>query len=380
MSQQTPPSPAQSAVEPFVGRNVIWTSFGLNEDWVGAHLLPIGERYRAQLSRGEEPESLQALERGEGDWDILFLGWDSPLTPDAGTPESIVRRIGLCRPLDCVVAVDPTATPNRLVGLLRAGAVDVLGMNSTLDQIERVFERVIEIIQARITRMEQDHLRLIGQLAISVNHEINNPLTGLMGTAELLLMDEKGLNEKVRRDLKTILTQCRRIQEVTARLKNLKQLRTVPYGLHDQMLDLVGEIQPALAPTHAPPSEQFLPAPRILVVDDNPLIIDLVARLFEQRFAIDAAGNASDALAKAGMAHYDLILVDLILPEMNGLELFRALRRLHSRQKVLLTTAYEGDARVEQAIVEGALGCIYKPFKLEDLELALTDALKPKTC
>jgi DNA-binding NarL/FixJ family response regulator len=72
----------------------------------------------------------------------------------------------------------------------------------------------------------------------------------------------------------------------------------------------------------------------------------------------------------------DLVLIDLILPEMNGLELYRAIRRLRPEQKALLTTAYHGDARVEQALLEGALGCVYKPFQVEELEKALEDALK----
>jgi CheY-like chemotaxis protein len=224
--------------------------------------------------------------------------------------------------------------------------------------------------------MEQEKLRVINQLAISVNHEINNPLTGLMGTAELMMMDGKPADDKTRRDLQTIIKQCRRIQEVTARLKNINHLKTVPYGSHDEMLDLIGEI-PTQPMEHVTPShEQFLPTPSILVVDDNPLIIDLIARLFEQRFRIDSVSCASDALSKLDRASYDLILIDLILPEMNGLELFRAIRRIKPRQKVLLTTAYQGDARAEQAVAEGALGCVYKPFQLEELESTFNEVLQ----
>lgn len=357
---------------------LVWACYGLSEVWVNNRLAPVC-RQCPQLERGAAPESLAGLERGEGGWEILFLsdgrggrgGAESPLA-------SMIANVHRARPLDCLVAVVPGGSSEEQGALLRAGACEVLTLDADQAQVQRLLARLLELRKGRRAYWEREMLRLVAQLAISVNHEINNPLTGLMGTTELLLLEGRELTDKMKRDLNTIIKQCHRIQEVTARLKNLKRLRVVPYGSHDTMIDLIGDLQPAPAPQPAPPPEQFLPAPRVLVVDDNPLIIDLIARLFEQRFAIDAAGCASEALAKMEGSCYDLILIDLILPEMNGLELFRAIRRLNPQQKAMLTTAYEGDARVEQAIIEGALGCIFKPFQLEDLEAALLDAIRAK--
>ena len=379
MNEHLSPYHLPSANESAMERAMNWISCGIAEPWIERRLLPVCQSYSNHLNRGEEPGSLRALESGDSDWEILFLGHQSNQMVGGGSFESLVGRISRARALDCIVAVVPTASAELCLSLMRAGATDVLTLDADDAQIERVLRRVVDVAQVRRTQSEQDKLRLIGQLAVSVNHEINNPLTGLMGTAELLLLEDRKLSEKIRRDLQTIIKQCHRIQEVTARLKTLNHLRTVPYGAHDRMIDLIGEMHPEPAsPSDSPQSDQFLPAPTILVVDDNPLIIDLIARLFEHRFTIDAAGCASEALIKIEANSYDLIVIDLILPEMNGLELFRAIRRQKPRQKAMLTTAYEGDVRVEQAIAEGALGCIYKPFQLEDLESALTDAIKPR--
>jgi DNA-binding NarL/FixJ family response regulator len=365
--------------DPPVERVLVWACYGLSQGWVDHRLAPLCERHHRHLTPGEFPESLQALEQGEGDWDILFLGQPSFEKSATNSLEFMARRLSRVRPLECLVAVGPAASLENQMALLRAGATDYISMDAESEQIERALTRVIAIGQARRAQSDQDKLQVVSQLAVSVNHEINNPLTGLMGTAELMLLEETGLTEKTRQDLRTILQQCHRIQEVTARLKTLNHLRTIPYGAHDRMLDLIGEIQPVpAAPAASEPRDLFMSTPRLLVVDDNPLIIDLVVRLFEERFMIDAASCASEALDKMGRADYDLVLIDLILPEMNGLELFRAIRRRRPRQKVLLTTAFEGDARVEQAIAEGAAGCIYKPFQLEDLESILADVLKPK--
>lgn len=353
-----------------------WTCFGINEVWIYRHLKPFEDRYTHQLALVDAPLAFNDLTNPDFAWDILVLGFVMPENIPCMTLEAMVRKVCRDRPLSCVIALMPGPSLVRELDLMRAGASAVIHPDADDDTIERALDGAIGTLQARRKQLEQEKLRVVNQLAISVNHEINNPLTGLMGTAELMMLDGKMTDEKALRDLKTIVKQCRRIQEVTTRLKNINHLKTVPYGSHDEMLDLIGEIptQPMghLEPAH----EQFLPTPSILVVDDNPLIIDLISRLFEQRFAIDSVSCASDALSKLESETYDLILIDLILPEMNGLELFRAIRRNKPSQKVLLTTAYQGDARAEQAVAEGALGCVYKPFQLEELESVFSEVLK----
>ncbi len=350
-----------------------WSALGVSRPLVERRFIPACERAGVPCQYVELPDRLDEPGRIEVEWDLLFVGYE---IPGPGTLEAALRRLARTWPLQVLLAVAPAEGPEREVELLRAGALEVITPDSAPERIEQAMERAVAAIQSRRNQIEVIKRRLVNQLAISVNHEINNPLTGLMGTAELLLMESRGLDEHSRRDLQTILTQGRRIQEVTVRLKTIQALRTIPYGSHDVMLDLVGEMPPAQPSRAETPPEQFLPVPSVLVVDDNPLIIDLIERLFEGRFRIAAAACASDALTRLEERPYDLVLIDLILPEMNGLELYRAIRNMRPDQKAILTTAYQGDARVEQAIAEGALGCVYKPFQLEELERALGEALR----
>lgn len=353
---------------------VHWTSYGIASGIVDKRIGPVCARCGPHLVRVEAPAN-PADDRENG-WDLLFVGFESR---GQGTLEALVRNICQTHALECVIAVAPSSSPTRKLELMQAGAAAVVVIDADPEKIEQAIQSSVAMLHARRAQVDREKMRLINQLAVSVNHEINNPLTGLMGTAELMLMDSSRLDEKSQRDLKTIVTQGRRIQEVTNRLKTLNQLRTVPYGSHDTMLDLIGEIPLASPIQPETPDEQFLPTPNILVVDDNPLMIDLIERLFENRFKIDAAGCGSDALARVRERGYDLVLIDLILPEMNGLEVYREIRKIRPRQKAMLATAYRGDARVEQAIAEGAIGCIYKPFQLEELEKVLTETIKMKS-
>jgi CheY-like chemotaxis protein len=372
---------ADDAFQADEGKTLRWTTLGIDPAWTDQCLRPTCERFSPRLQCAVFFQRLGELEAARAEWDLLFIGEQSAELAGSGL-EAAIQWIALAQPLGCVIAVPPSASLGRQLSLMRAGSLEVLSLASNDSQVEQALARAVEAIDARRRMVDQDKLRLLNQLSISVNHEINNPLTGLMGTAELLLLENKNADEKTRRDLRLIVEQCRRIQMVTNRLKTINHLRTIPYGAHDQMLDLLGEMpepQAGLVPAEAADLEQgdqFLPVPRLLVVDDNPLIIDLIARLFEQTFHVDGATTVEAALEKIEREPYDLALIDLILPGMNGLELFRAIRKIKPDQKALLTTAYQGDPRVEQALVEGALGCVYKPFQIEDLEQILGDVLR----
>lgn len=374
MSTTRIPETPRPDVDLMGGRMVTWAHFGVPDPWIDRCFRPICRQIDEMLVQGESAANIHDLIDGDVEWDVLLLG-DHGANGD--TLEARVRRVARKHALNCIIAVTHDDIATQQLALMRAGAVDVIGQQSSAERIEQALALAVSIIQSRRAYAEKEKLSLLAKLVVTVNHEINNPLTGLMGAAELLRMENADLSEKSLRDIDTIIQQCRRIQEITSRLKGLKELRTVPYGSHEEMLDLLTGFQQPLIGTEPQQAEQqFLPSLSILVVDDNPLISDLITRLFEQRFRIDSAGCASDALRMLGDTPYDMALLDLILPEMNGLELFREMRKLRPRQKVLLMTAYQGDLRVEQAIEEGALGCIFKPFKLEDLEKALTNALR----
>ena len=77
----------------------------------------------------------------------------------------------------------------------------------------------------------------IGETSIALRHEINNPLTGLLATAELMLMEAKE-NGQPTAELKTIIDQGRRIAELVKRMSELTEPSSVPYSDQAKMLDL----------------------------------------------------------------------------------------------------------------------------------------------
>lgn len=84
---------------------------------------------------------------------------------------------------------------------------------------------------------EAEQLALVGRLAVTLQHEINNPLQSLMGSAEMLLR-RAGLPEVHCARLRTILEEARRIAERIESLRTLTEVKTVPYSAGIEMIDL----------------------------------------------------------------------------------------------------------------------------------------------
>ena len=114
------------------------------------------------------------------------------------------------------------------------------------------------------------------------------------------------------------------------------------------------------------PAAEILPR-RVLVVDDEPLIRWAITETlkglgFDVRQASDAASALRQLLA--GPPGFDVILLDLRLPDMRDLSLMGTVRQLHPDARVILMTAFGSDEIVERAIALGAHTVLYKPFAL----------------
>jgi len=119
---------------------------------------------------------------------------------------------------------------------------------------------------------------------------------------------------------------------------------------------------------------------KILVVEDDRTVGQYVKRgLEEQRYHADLVDNGLEGLRLASGGRYDLIVLDLRLPEMNGLEVLRTLRDRGNTTPVLVLTAQDAVDFKVQALRAGADDYVTKPFAFEEL-LARVEALgrRPK--
>lgn len=230
----------------------------------------------------------------------------------------------------------------------------------------------------------KDQLATLGEIAIGLSHEINNPLTSILTNLAL-----------VRGRLETDpahagdLTQVDAIQEgverIRARIASIEQMaRSGTYAsreyLHGaQMIDLKVRGEEALASPVAAPGPD-LSGLRILVVDDDPSVTaSLEEFLTREGCFVRTAADGEEGLARLGGGTFDLVISDVVMPKMDGYDLFQKVKAARPGTAVILMTAYyhDQDHIIKRSKLKGLEGSVFKkPINPEHLKKVIAHACK----
>ncbi len=116
---------------------------------------------------------------------------------------------------------------------------------------------------------------------------------------------------------------------------------------------------------------------RILVVDDDVSIRKShEAVLKDNGYLVDVAENGKEAIAKSEAGLYNVALVDLRLPDMDGIELLRAMRETVPKMVKIIITGYPSLENAIEAVNRGADGYMVKPYVMEDLLRKIQEQLE----
>jgi CheY-like chemotaxis protein len=108
--------------------------------------------------------------------------------------------------------------------------------------------------------------------------------------------------------------------------------------------------------------------PRVLLVDDERELLDLLAQeLSDMGFEVTALDNGRAALELLGHRRFDVLVTDLKMPGMDGLEMVRLLRQSHPQLPVIVNTGYASERARRAFDTREAYGLLLKPFTLEDM-------------
>ena len=107
---------------------------------------------------------------------------------------------------------------------------------------------------------------------------------------------------------------------------------------------------------------------RILVIEDEPRILSFLVRgLQAEGFGVDSAGDGVEALRQIRRSHHDLVVLDLLLPRVDGLTVLRELQRTQSETPVVILSARADLATKLRGFELGASDYVSKPFSLDEL-------------
>jgi two-component system response regulator (stage 0 sporulation protein F) len=114
---------------------------------------------------------------------------------------------------------------------------------------------------------------------------------------------------------------------------------------------------------------------RVLVVDDNQVIQDILKQFLERGYSVEVVGNASLALASVVQKTPDAILLDVRMPGVDGLSLLKSLRDMGVQTPIFVMTGYDSTQVAIEALEKGATGYLPKPFDLIHLDRLIAHAL-----
>ncbi len=212
--------------------------------------------------------------------------------------------------------------------------------------------------------LRKDQLATLGEVAMGLSHEINNPLAVMVNQLALLqreledLAGERDCSVECER-LDAVRREIGRISEILKRLGQMvetDQYETVEYVGPGRMLDL-RERRSASA------LRSQLAGLRILVVDDDAGICQSLKEILEaDGCEVRTACDGAEGLKLIESTAFDLVLSDVVMPNMDGYALFKALREHQPGLPVLMMTAfyYDKDHIIKRSRMEGLQGVIFK--------------------
>ena len=228
--------------------------------------------------------------------------------------------------------------------------------------------------------LHQEEMATLGQVAIGLSHEIRNPLAVVVNQIELLenelydLAGERDCSVENER-LDAMRREVTRIAQIVERLTKMGESDS------DETIDYVGSATMIdLSEKRELRGDDRLRGLRILVADDDGGICASMKEILEAcGCEVTTVQDGSSALAaiEAPEGRFDLVLSDVVMPEMDGYELYQALKTSHPGLPVLMMTAfhYDKDHIIKRSKVEGLEGVVFKkPVHPDRLRDAIAEA------
>jgi len=217
----------------------------------------------------------------------------------------------------------------------------------------------------------RDQLATLCEFAIGLSHEINNSLEVLVNQVEMLqkyvgrvATDEDYIVEAER--LECVASQVKKIQDITGRIGQMAEegeYGTKEYLNGSMMTDLHVDGSKKCPKRAKPDSRYPLSGLRILVVDDDAGVCQSLQDLLEEeRCNIETAASGVLAMEWLGRQEFDVVVSDVVMPDMDGYQLYQTVKNKMPHLPVVLMTAfnYDKDHIIKRSCLEGLQGVIFK--------------------
>jgi PAS domain S-box-containing protein len=230
--------------------------------------------------------------------------------------------------------------------------------------------------------LRTDQLATLGEVAVGLSHEINNPLAVVLNQIELLEQEIYGLagDQDISVEVERLDAMRREVARISAILGRLGEMvesehyATIEYVGPAKMIDLRSERE------KNPIADRRLEGVRILIADDDTGICSTLEELLTAAGCrAETVTDGEQALRRVEASEFDIVLTDVVMPKMDGYELYQAIHERFPHLPVLMMTAfhYDKDHIIKRSRLRGLEGVIFKkPVDPERLCQAIYDTIK----
>ena len=217
----------------------------------------------------------------------------------------------------------------------------------------------------------RDQLATLCEVAIGLSHEVNNALEVLVNQIEMLqsyvgrvATDEDYLVESER--LESVASQIKKIHDITARIGQMAgegEYGTKEYLGGTMMTDLRVQAPKRCLERAKPDARYPLQSLRILIADDDPAVCESLRDLLEEEHcSVQTVGSGAQAMERLDHQEFDVVLSDVVMPDMDGYQLYQAIKDRVPELPVVLMTAfnYDKDHIIKRSCLQGLQGVIFK--------------------
>ena len=123
--------------------------------------------------------------------------------------------------------------------------------------------------------------------------------------------------------------------------------------------------------------ELVAPGRRVLVVDDEEAIRNLLQQVLqEEAYEVVSAANGREAMTIFGREHFDLIIADIVMPEMDGVEMLLEAKHIQPKTPAIVVSGFFTEDTAQRLKSLGAAGYVAKPFQLDAIRHTIARAVE----
>jgi DNA-binding NtrC family response regulator len=113
----------------------------------------------------------------------------------------------------------------------------------------------------------------------------------------------------------------------------------------------------------------------VLLVDDNEDLLGTLCQILKRKgFFVETAADGLSAVDRYLQGDFNVTLMDIIMPDISGVEAFRLIREIDPAAPIVMMTGYSDEDLIRSAIDEGACNVLYKPLRVDQMVEAITKA------